>query len=40
MLYDEDLRAVVSQLGRERVVQRFSLERAVARMASLLEAAL
>lgn len=40
MLYDEDLRVVVSQLGRERVVQRFSLERSLARMASLLEAAL
>lgn len=40
MLYDEDLRVVVSQLGRERVVQRFSLERSVARMAGLLEAAL
>jgi len=40
MLYDEELRAVVAQLGRERVERRFRLDRSVARMAELLEAAL
>ncbi len=40
MLYDEELRAVVAQQGRERVVRRFRLERSVARLAELLEAAL
>jgi glycosyltransferase involved in cell wall biosynthesis len=40
MLYDEELRATVTQLGRERVERRFRLERSVAHMADLLEAAL
>jgi glycosyltransferase involved in cell wall biosynthesis len=40
MLYDEDLRAIVAQQGRERVERRFRLERSVAHMAELLEAAL
>ena len=40
MLYDEELRTVVAQLGRERVERRFRLERSVSRMAELLEAAL
>ena len=40
MLYDEELRALVAQQGRERVERRFRLERSVAHMAELLEAAL
>jgi glycosyltransferase involved in cell wall biosynthesis len=40
MLFDDELRAVVAQLGRERVAQHFRLERSVARMAELLEGAL
>jgi glycosyltransferase involved in cell wall biosynthesis len=40
MLYDEELRAIVAQLGRERVERHFRLERSVAHMAELLEAAL
>ena len=40
MLFDDELRAVVSRLGRERVAQRFRLERSVAHMAELLEGAL
>ncbi len=39
MLYDEELRAVVSRWGCERVERDFRLERSVARMAELLEAA-
>jgi glycosyltransferase involved in cell wall biosynthesis len=40
MLYDEELRATVAQVGREKVVHEFRLERSVARMADLLEGAL
>ena len=36
LLYDDELRAVVSRLGRERVAQHFRLERSVAHMAELL----
>lgn len=38
MLYDEELRATVSRLGRQKVVHHFRLERSVAHMAELLEA--
>jgi len=40
MLYDEELQALVSRLGRQKVVQHFRLERSVAHIAELLEAAL
>ena len=40
MLFDDELRATVSRLGRERVVQHFRLERSVAHMAELLRSAL
>jgi glycosyltransferase involved in cell wall biosynthesis len=40
MLFDDELRATVARLGRERVAQHFRLERSVAHMAELLEGSL